>query len=124
MTAMKSNRRDFLRASASACLLTATPRPSVAQERKPSPFLKPFSTRGRKVAVYTTAANSAHRMSLTDTLTFTPLAQPLETQVCVFVDPAKSFQTFLGIGGALTDAAAETFARLPEAGQREVLDAY
>ena len=121
---MKTNRRDFLRASASACLLTAGVRPSPAQGRKSAPVIKPFSTRGKTVTVYTTAQNSAHRISPTDTLTFKPLAQPLETQVCVFVDPAKTFQTFLGIGGALTDAAAETFARLPEARQREVLDAY
>jgi glucosylceramidase len=30
------------------------------------------------------------------------------------VDPGKAFQTVEGFGGALTDAAAETFARLPE----------
>ena len=49
----------------------------------------------------------------TATLTFEPMGQPLETQVCVFVDSTKRSQTILGIGGALTDAAAETFARLP-----------
>src|SRR5262249_48103462 len=49
---------------------------------------------------------------------------PLETQVCVFVDPTRTFQTHLGIGGALTDAAAETFAKLPKEKQQELLDAY
>ena len=42
----------------------------------------------------------------------------------VFVDPTKRFQTLIGIGGALTDAAAETFAKLPAARQDEVLTAY
>ena len=52
------------------------------------------------------------------------MGQPLETQICVFVDPTKRSQTILGIGGALTDASAETFAKLPPAKQRELLDAY
>jgi glucosylceramidase len=52
------------------------------------------------------------------------MGQPLETQICVFVDPTKKSQTILGIGGALTDASAETFAKLPSAKQREILDAY
>jgi glucosylceramidase len=42
----------------------------------------------------------------------------------VFVDPAKSFQTILGFGGALTDAAAETYAKLPAALRRELIHAY
>src|SRR4029078_866372 len=52
------------------------------------------------------------------------MGQPLETQICVFVDPAKTFQTFLGIGGALTDASAETSANLAQEKQQEVLSAY
>ncbi|MFC7669552.1 glycoside hydrolase family 30 beta sandwich domain-containing protein [Hymenobacter humi] len=44
--------------------------------------------------------------------------------MCVFVDPAHAFQTMLGIGGALTDASAETFAKLPKAQQQEFLRAY
>ncbi len=52
------------------------------------------------------------------------MGQPKETQTCVFVDPTRRFQTFLGIGGALTDASAETFAMLPKEKQREILKAY
>ena len=52
------------------------------------------------------------------------MGQPLETQICVFVDPARTFQTILGVGGALTDASAETFAKLPKAKQQELLNAY
>ncbi len=84
----------------------------------------PFSTEGKTVLVYTTADGTALRLSPTDTLTFKDLAQPLETDVCVVVDPNRSFQTVLGIGGALTDASAETFAKLPKDRQQELLNAY
>jgi glucosylceramidase len=48
----------------------------------------------------------------------------VESQICVFVDPSKTFQTFLGIGGAITDASAEVFAKLPKEKQQEFLEAY
>ena len=83
-----------------------------------------FSTDGKQVVVFTTADSTDLRLSPTDTLEFAELLQPKETQVCVFVDPGKTFQTFMGIGGALTDASAETFAKLPEAKQKELLQAY
>src|SRR5436305_1820846 len=115
---MKINRRKFLLLSSSACLLTQHIRPSLAQNHRPATTAKPFSTAGRKVVVYTTAQKSDDRISATDTLTFKHLGQPLETQVCVFVDPAKTYQSHLGIGGAMTDAAAETFAKMPPAKQQ------
>ena len=83
-----------------------------------------FSTKGKKVTVYTTADNSSLRLSKTATVEFVPMVQPLETQICIFADPDKTFQTFLGIGGALTDAAAETFAKLPKEKQAEFMQAY
>lgn len=78
----------------------------------------------KKVAIYTTAENTNLRLSATGESDFKPMGQPLETQICVFVDPSKTFQTFIGIGGALTDAAAETFAKLPKNKQEEFLQAY
>ncbi|MBV8252725.1 MAG: glycoside hydrolase family 30 protein [Chitinophaga sp.] len=78
----------------------------------------------QKITVYTTAANTDLRLSQTGTLAFKSMPQPLETEPCVFVDPKVSFQTFTGIGGALTDASAETFAKLPKAKQEEFLQAY
>ena len=78
----------------------------------------------KKIIVYTTAENTAFRLSPTDTLQFTLMGQPKETQPCVFVEPSKTFQTFIGIGGALTDASAETFAMLPKEKQKEILQAY
>ncbi len=73
---------------------------------------------------YVTAKDTDLRMTRMPVVTFEPFGQPKETQVCVFVDPVKKFQTFLGIGGALTDASAEVFARLSEAQQGELLAAY
>jgi glucosylceramidase len=83
-----------------------------------------FKVEGKLVIVYTTADSTNYRLSVTDTLRFKELIQPVETQVCVFTNPDKTFQTFLGIGGALTDASAETFSKLPVAKQNEFLKAY
>ncbi len=41
----------------------------------------------------------------------------------IFVDPNKRFQPMLGIGAAITDASAETFAKLPAHSQKEFLTA-
>ncbi|HEU4632568.1 MAG TPA: glycosyl hydrolase, partial [Flavisolibacter sp.] len=78
----------------------------------------------KKITVYTTAEKTDHRLTQTGDVGLTPFGQPLETQPCVFVDPGKTFQTFLGIGGAITDASAETFAKLPKEAQQELLTAY
>ncbi|HEX8461653.1 MAG TPA: glycosyl hydrolase, partial [Segetibacter sp.] len=83
-----------------------------------------FSTNGKSVRVYTTADKTDLRIARTATLQFTDFGQPLETQVCVFVDPTKTFQTHIGIGAAMTDASAETFAKLPKDKQKEFLKAY
>src|SRR5258708_11571483 len=120
---MKIDRRDFLVASSSAWVLAKT-QLLAASNTQPSEIGEPLSIEGKEVAVYTPAENSDHRLSASDTLKFKHLGQPLETQLCVFVYPAKTFQTILGIGGAITDAAAETFAKLPKAKQQEILDAY
>src|SRR5258708_14980794 len=124
---MKIDRRGFLVTSSSALLLAKTGLSAAeyAPRSENSESLEiAASIEGKEITVYTTANNSNHRLSATDTLVFKPLGQPLETQICVFVDPTKTFQTILGIGGALTDAAAETFAKLPKAKQQEALDAY
>ncbi len=76
------------------------------------------------VTVYTTAKGTDNRLSKTETLQFATKAQPLETEICVFVDPARTFQTILGIGSALTDASAETFYKLPKDKQKEFLTAF
>lgn len=83
-----------------------------------------YSTAQKIVKIYSTAESSSYRLSLTGQAKFHELAQPLENEVSIFVDPAKTFQTFLGIGAALTDASAETFAKLPKKIQAAFLQAY
>lgn len=73
---------------------------------------------------YTTAHGTALQLSSTNNLEFKNFIQPLETDVSIQVDPDKEFQSILGIGGALTDASAETFAKLPESSQKQILEAY
>ena len=119
---MKIDRRSFIAASSSALVLAKSQLASSAESAAPAETpVRQTSVAGQQVAVYTTAAKTDYRLSPTNTATFKTHGQPLETQICVFVDPAKTFQTFLGIGGALTDASAETFAKLPPAKQQEFL---
>lgn len=82
------------------------------------------SLRNSKVLVYSTAKGTDQRLTLTDSLTFAEMNQPIESDACIFVDPNKQFQHFLGIGGAITDASAEVYARLPVSSQGELLRAY
>jgi glucosylceramidase len=123
---MTMDRRGFLSASATAIALGKSGLSPAALEPHSDAPEPPEIERivARDIAVYTTAANTEYRLSATDKLVFKPMGQPLETQICVFFDPTKKAQTMLGIGGALTDASAETFAKLPPPRQREILDAY
>lgn len=73
--------------------------------------------------VYTTAKDTALRLARSPEVLFEDFGQPFETQVCVFVDPTKTFQTLTGIGAALTDASAEVYARLPETSRNEFMTA-
>lgn len=96
---------------------------------KPAPDQKQVAVQNKpvvpeKAQVFVTARDTTLRLSEIPDVSFEEFKQPLETQVCVFVDPSHTFQTFIGIGGALTDASAEVFAKLPEATQKEFLTAY
>ena len=97
---------------------------SAFSQQKSKTQSKPFSVNGKTVMVYSSADSNNLRITNTDNLKFSVLKQPLETQTCVFVDPNKTFQTFLGIGGAITDASAEVFAKLSKEKQQEFLNAY
>jgi len=121
---MTIDRRGFLSASASAIALGKSGLSLTLGPTADAPPPETERIEAREITVYTTAENTDHRLSATGKLAFTPMGQPLETQICVFVDPTKRSQTIIGIGGALTDASAETFAKLPSAKQREFLDAY
>ncbi len=47
-----------------------------------------------------------------DTIGFQMASQPLESEISIFLNPQKKHQTFIGIGAAITDAVAETYAKL------------
>jgi glucosylceramidase len=79
---------------------------------------------GTRVEIYVTARDTEQRLARSADAELTASPPVREKQEYVFVDPTKMFQTVLGIGGALTDAAAETFNKLPPDRQREVLRAY
>lgn len=83
-----------------------------------------FSTDKKEVVVYTTAENTELRIARTGTTKFIDADQPVESEVFVFVNPNKTFQKFWGIGGAITDASAEVFAKLSEKKQEEFLKSY
>lgn len=83
-----------------------------------------LAIKDRKITVYTSSDTINSKLSKTENLTFKTLKQPVETQICIFVNPTKTFQTFLGIGGAITDASAEIFAKLSPEKQQEFLNAY
>jgi len=82
------------------------------------------SVLGKESTIYTTASETKLRLTETGKATFKTAQQPLENEVSVFVNPNKSFQSLLGIGGAITDASAEVFAQLPLEKQEEFLIAY
>ncbi len=97
---------------------------SCVQQQSEKQKAKVFSVEGKKVTIYTSAYSTDMRLSNSGTLQFENATQPKESEVAVFVNPKKQFQSFLGIGGAITDASAEVFAALPEEKQEELLNAY
>ena len=76
------------------------------------------------VEIYLTAKDTGQRLAKAGEAELVGGGSLVERADDIFVDPSKTFQTVLGIGGALTDAAAETFYKLPEEKQREILTAY
>lgn len=83
-----------------ACITRKSEQGGVA----PAGALDPASAK-----IYQTAQSNGNRLADLGSAAFEPFGQPLETQPCIFIDPTHTFQTLVGIGGALTDAAAETF---------------
>lgn len=77
-----------------------------------------------KATVFVTAADTPDRLHAGDPLQFKDLPSLDEGMLCVILDPTRRYQTIVGFGGALTDASAETFAKLPAPKQQEVLSAY
>jgi glucosylceramidase len=76
------------------------------------------------VEIYVTAKDTGQRLAKADDVELADSPPINEKEAYIFVDPTKTFQTVLGIGGALTDASAETFYKLPEDKRQEILTAY
>src|SRR5258708_29896305 len=77
-----------------------------------------FSLTNKSVKVFVTEKGTDNRITPTETLHFEAKQQPGETEVAVFVDRSRSFQTMLGIGDALKDSSAQDFYKLPKVKQR------
>ncbi|MBS1977370.1 MAG: glycoside hydrolase family 30 protein [Bacteroidetes bacterium] len=107
------------------CLaVTACQQPASNQTATKETVKQLYSAEGKTILSYVTSEQGGNRLSKGSLVSFEWMGQPKETQICVFVDPDRQFQEFMGIGGALTDAAAETFAKMPESKQTELLKAY
>ena len=74
-----------------------------------------------QASLFLTAKDAKTQLAPSGTFTSAP---PSPAQATIFLDDAKTFQTIVGIGGAITDASAEVFAKLPPAKQRELIAAY
>jgi glucosylceramidase len=75
--------------------------------------------------IFVTAKNTSSRLEKTQQLPLiTQAPEPDENFPVVILDPSKTFQEIVGIGGALTDASAETFYKLPADKQQEIMTAY
>jgi glucosylceramidase len=77
-----------------------------------------------QATIYLTARDTVDRLHNVGTQALEPMTEPGETPDCVMVDASRRFQTIVGFGGALTDASAETFYKLPLQSQNELLTAY
>jgi len=102
-------------AAVGVCLATGKPRAQGHQDVAASP------RQWLKADLYVTAKGTADRITQKEPLLFEPLEQPEEHAPAIILDRSKTFQTIVGIGGALTDASAETFYKLPAERQQEIL---
>ena len=74
--------------------------------------------------IYTTALNTSLRLTNTGKTTFSKAKKTGTTGSNITIEPDEKFQTLLGIGGAITDASAEVFAKLPPDQQQQFLKSY
>ena len=94
---------------------TAIPRAAITETKVPHLL--------SNAEVYVTARSTSDRITRQEPVAFESNLQPDEHIPTIILDRNKTFQTIIGIGGALTDASAETFYKMPEAKQNEMLTA-
>ncbi|MDM8159530.1 glycoside hydrolase family 30 protein [Labilibaculum sp. K2S] len=104
-----------------AIALTACSQPNKNEKNN---FTKGFIAEGKTATVITTAKDTDLKLSQTGQFKFERTEQAKETENSIFVNPNNTFQTFIGIGGAITDASAEVFAKLSEEKQKKLITAY
>ncbi|MDK2910230.1 MAG: glucosylceramidase [Bacteroidales bacterium] len=114
----------FFRYSLFLVLVTSVLYSCQSDDTKKNTAAAPISIKDKKYEVYTTARDTSLRLTLSVSGVFDSARQPLETEIAVFINPDKKYQEMIGIGGAITDAAAETFARLSPENQQKMLEAY
>jgi glucosylceramidase len=78
----------------------------------------------KKAKQYTTSEAGNLRLAYVEEFQFEDKSQPAELETTVCINENKKFQTLVGIGGALTDASAETFAKMPLEKRKEFLKSY
>lgn len=88
-----------------------------------APIQRVSGQTGNHADVYLTAKDTGQRLAKTDQVEMDASSPVSEKEEYIFVNPAKTFQTIGGTGGALTDASAETFYKLPADKQQEILRA-
>ncbi|SNR79539.1 glucosylceramidase [Lutibacter agarilyticus] len=103
------------------CTIVSCSKPAIKETQKQQATVTSIK---KEATVYATVKDSDLKLSLTGNYKFSNAIQPLETEVAIFVNTNKTFQTMLGIGGAITDASAVVFAKLPKNKQEEFLQAY
>lgn len=77
----------------------------------------------RNWQVLTTAMGAKERLTARALAAPQAAAQPVETDISVFVDTGKQFQAIFGFGGAVTDATADLYARLKPAAKKAFITA-
>jgi glucosylceramidase len=77
-----------------------------------------------KVELFVTSKNNNARLADSGQFILSDLQNPDESFPTIMLDPSKTFQTIIGFGGAITDAAAETFYKLGKKEQDEIIRAY
>ena len=102
-------------------LITSCSELKIKKENKKELISSVENYTGKMIQVYTTAKDTELRLTKTSEQTFKKKVQPLETEVAIFVNPNKTFQKYLGIGGAITDASSEVFATLNDEQQNTLL---
>ena len=111
----------FMAFTFSSCMQKSKDEAPKVQEEQ----VKEFDLTNKSIKVFSTEASSDVKLQLTnENISFSSFVQPLETEASIYVNTAKTHQTFLGIGAALTDAAAETFYKLTEEQQKLFMEAY